>query len=331
MSKYDKCHIHHDQPSIRLCQQCKKPICEVCDNSTQGENYHLCPKCSTSNFKKIKKQNKKVKRRATTQLVFIILAYLCFLAGFVYVFIDRSDYGVESFWEFILLGWIILGTVNFVINKINIKEQALNTDEYLVTVDLDSGYANAQRNVAGTWLSLVFFNYLLAPFIAFKHIKGLIETIRATKYFIAECDEQINIFKEYLDIDIESVKEENSKSQPETTVSKKEGTKQQELPEETPVLKIFDEDFNENVILYNQEGVPVEFEQIFIMPYQERDYCILRPLIPFAGMEEGEGILFVLAYDEQDIPELQVVQDQEIVDVVFGEYERLLRESQQDN
>ena len=34
--------------------------------------------------------------------------------------------------------------------------------------------------------------------------------------------------------------------------------------------KLYDENNNDNVILYNEQGDPVEFEQIAIIPYNEQ-------------------------------------------------------------
>lgn len=102
-----------------------------------------------------------------------------------------------------------------------------------------------------------------------------------------------------------------------------------EEKELTPIDKIFDEDNTENIVLYNKNNEPVEFEQIFIMPLDGADYCILKPIVPLEGMGEDEGIVFTLQ-EVDDEEQLVVVQDQEIVDKVFDEYTRLLKESMED-
>lgn len=99
-----------------------------------------------------------------------------------------------------------------------------------------------------------------------------------------------------------------------------------EEKELTSIDKIFDEDNNENVVLYNKNNEPVEFEQIFIMPLDGADYCILKPVEPLEGMSEDEGIVFTLQEVDGE-EQLTVVQDQEIIDKVFDEYTRLLNEA----
>ena len=86
----------------------------------------------------------------------------------------------------------------------------------------------------------------------------------------------------------------------------------------TSIEKIFDEDNTENIVLYNNNNEAVEFEQIFITPLDDKDYCILKPVVPLEGMGEDEGIVFTL--EEVDGEEqLTVVRDEDIINKVFDE------------
>lgn len=91
------------------------------------------------------------------------------------------------------------------------------------------------------------------------------------------------------------------------------------MEELSPIEKIFSDDNNENVVLYNADDKAVEFEQIAIVPLHGKDYCILKPVIPFENMQEDEAIVFVLN-DEDEEPSLDVELDDKIVDEVFDIY-----------
>ena len=98
------------------------------------------------------------------------------------------------------------------------------------------------------------------------------------------------------------------------------------MEELTPIEKIFSEDNNDNVVLYNGEDKPVEFEQVAIVPLDDKDYCILKPVVPFEGMEENDAIVFVLN-ENDDEPSLEVETDEAIVDKVFDVYYEMLEEA----
>lgn len=89
---------------------------------------------------------------------------------------------------------------------------------------------------------------------------------------------------------------------------------------------IFDENNTENVVLTNEKGEAVEFEQIAIIPIEDDDYAILKPVEPLEGMNEDEGLVFKLEQDENDEDMLVIVQDEEIIDQVFDIYDKLFDE-----
>lgn len=89
---------------------------------------------------------------------------------------------------------------------------------------------------------------------------------------------------------------------------------------------IFDEDNNENIVLYNEEKKPVDFEQIAYIPLDEKDFVILKPVEVFDGMAEDEALVFEMVEDE-DGESFNLVIDEAIIDEVFAEYDRLFEES----
>ena len=89
---------------------------------------------------------------------------------------------------------------------------------------------------------------------------------------------------------------------------------------------IFDENNTDNVVLYNADDEAVEFEQIAIIPIDDNDYAILKPVVPLEGMKEDEALVFVLEEDEEGEQQLTIVQDEKIIDKVFDVYDKLYEE-----
>ena len=70
----------------------------------------------------------------------------------------------------------------------------------------------------------------------------------------------------------------------------------------------------------------VEFEQIAIIPVKEEVYAILKPVKKIEGLEEDQALVFVLEETEEGEELLNVVEDDEIIDIVFDEYDKLFDE-----
>lgn len=89
--------------------------------------------------------------------------------------------------------------------------------------------------------------------------------------------------------------------------------------------KILDEDNNDNIFLYDDEDNELEFEQVALIPMDEKVYVILAPAHEMEGIGPDEGLVFVIEeLDGEDV--LTVVVEDEIIDAVFAEYEKLLEE-----
>lgn len=88
---------------------------------------------------------------------------------------------------------------------------------------------------------------------------------------------------------------------------------------------IYDENNNQDIVLYNEKNEPVDFEQIAFIPLEERDFVILRPVKPFEGLGEDEALVFEMV-EENDEQNLVMVVDDEQIDLVFAEYNKLYDE-----
>ena len=97
---------------------------------------------------------------------------------------------------------------------------------------------------------------------------------------------------------------------------------------ETPIDKLLDENNTENIVLYNEDNEPVEFEQIALMPCEGKVYAILKPVGEGMGLAEDEALVFYIdVIDDEEC--LMLAEDDRIIDLVFAEYYRLLQEAEE--
>lgn len=92
------------------------------------------------------------------------------------------------------------------------------------------------------------------------------------------------------------------------------------------IEKILDENCNDNIVLYDEEDNAVEFEQVAVIPMDDSVYVLLVPVDPMEGVGEDEAIVFVIEEDEDNEPLLSIVMEDDVVDAVFAEYEKLVEE-----
>ena len=98
---------------------------------------------------------------------------------------------------------------------------------------------------------------------------------------------------------------------------------------QNPSDALFDEDNNDVLILFNERGEEVPFEQIAIIPLG-KTYAILKPVQPLEGMGEDEGLVFAVEVNTETNEEyLALVTDMDIIDQVFDVYDALVEEGQE--
>lgn len=91
-----------------------------------------------------------------------------------------------------------------------------------------------------------------------------------------------------------------------------------------PIQQILDEKNDENVVLFDDQNNPIEFEQIALINCDNKLYAILIPVTPMEGVGEGEGVLFLLDEAKGD---LSVVTNEATIDKVLEIYQKLLEEN----
>ena len=95
-----------------------------------------------------------------------------------------------------------------------------------------------------------------------------------------------------------------------------------------PIDALFDEENCDPLYLFNEKGEEIGFDQIAIIPLDEKNYAILKPLRPMEGLGEDEGLVFSVEADKKGTEYLALVTDEDIIDRVFAIYDALVAEAE---
>lgn len=95
------------------------------------------------------------------------------------------------------------------------------------------------------------------------------------------------------------------------------------MEEKSVIDKLFDENNNEVIVLRNENGEDVRFEQVATIPMKDTTYFILLPLDKIEGVGENEGLVFEILKREDD-EVLSLVTDGDTIDKVFAVYDELV-------
>ena len=104
----------------------------------------------------------------------------------------------------------------------------------------------------------------------------------------------------------------------------------EENKELSPIDKLFDDNNSDPIVLFNEKGEEVSFEQIALIPLEERIFAILKPMEKTEGVGEDEALVFEIleGETEEDEEYLNLVSDMEIIDNVFKVYDKLIDEEE---
>ena len=81
------------------------------------------------------------------------------------------------------------------------------------------------------------------------------------------------------------------------------------------------------VTLLSANGEEIDFVEIAGIAYKGHFYAILQPVELLDGMEEDEALVFKVSRGEDGEDKFEIELDDEIIDAVFAEYNRLLDEA----
>ncbi|MCH5351648.1 MAG: DUF1292 domain-containing protein [Clostridiales bacterium] len=97
---------------------------------------------------------------------------------------------------------------------------------------------------------------------------------------------------------------------------------------------LLDPNSTEPIVLMDENGRQVEFEQVAIIPQvvdgQKTLFVILKPLDKIEGIADDEAIVFRMHFEEDDEDvKLKAETREEIANAVFDEYYKMLEEKRQ--
>lgn len=90
---------------------------------------------------------------------------------------------------------------------------------------------------------------------------------------------------------------------------------------------LLDEENKEPIVLVDQNGRKLSFEQIAVIPHNDKIYCVLKPIDKIENVQDDEAIVFYVDEKEGQEPALMVETDEKVAMDVFEEYYNLLDEA----
>ena len=91
---------------------------------------------------------------------------------------------------------------------------------------------------------------------------------------------------------------------------------------------LLDENNDDPISLYDENDKEVKFEQVAIIPDNEKIYAILKPIDELEGVADDEAIVFAVEEDEDGLSVLVIEKDEEVAIRVFDKYYQLLDEAE---
>ena len=108
--------------------------------------------------------------------------------------------------------------------------------------------------------------------------------------------------------------------------------KKEELKPIDIIDVLLDQDNKEPIVLMDEKGKQLTFEQVAVIPYEVRKekrlYAVLKPIDKIEGIGEDEAMVFYVDTDEEGNSLIKVEEDEEVAIAVFDKYYDLLEEAQ---
>lgn len=115
-------------------------------------------------------------------------------------------------------------------------------------------------------------------------------------------------------------------------MSEKNVTKKVEEQKPVDLLDVLlDKDNKDPIVLMDEKGKQISFEQVAIIPYEVKEekvlYVVLKPIDKIEGIADDEAVVFLVDQDKQGNTILRVEEDEEVAIAVFDKYYDLLEEA----
>lgn len=94
---------------------------------------------------------------------------------------------------------------------------------------------------------------------------------------------------------------------------------------------LLDKDNKDPIVLMDEKGRQISFEQVAIIPYEVKGekvlYVVLKPIDKIDGIADDEAVVFLVDQDKNGNTILRVEEDEEVAIAVFDKYYDLLEEA----
>jgi uncharacterized protein YrzB (UPF0473 family) len=95
--------------------------------------------------------------------------------------------------------------------------------------------------------------------------------------------------------------------------------------EELDIIDVLlDEENREPIVLTDSDGNKLSFEQIAVIPYDDKIYCVLKPIDKLKGIGDDEAIVFYVDEESGEEPVLMVERYELKAISVFEKYYDML-------
>ena len=84
------------------------------------------------------------------------------------------------------------------------------------------------------------------------------------------------------------------------------------------------------VTLMSADGEEIDFVEIAGIAYKGKMYAILQPVELLDGMDDDEALVFKVTQNRDGEDNFEIETDDDIIDAVFEEYNRLLDETEEE-
>ena len=95
-----------------------------------------------------------------------------------------------------------------------------------------------------------------------------------------------------------------------------------------PIDIILDPNSNENVVFYDSDDKPIEFEQVALIPIGKQLYCLLSPVEKqIFGLDKDQCFVFQIFTDKLREDSLLIISDENIINQVMSVYKELYEDN----
>ena len=98
-------------------------------------------------------------------------------------------------------------------------------------------------------------------------------------------------------------------------------------------LEIGEDEFatDDIITLRSADGEDVDFVEIAGIAHEGKFYAILQPVELLEGMADDEALVFLVTTDENGNDKFEIELNEDVIDAVFKEYNRLLDDVEEEN